>query len=102
MKVVATPKQKPIQDVNNNLRPISLTPVLTKLARDIAVDIYWKPAVMAKIDKRQFGTVPKSCTTHAHISMLHAWTENTDENESTTRVALLDFRQAFDLINDRT
>ena len=33
--------------------------------------------------------------------MLHAWTENTDGKGSTTRVALFDFRKAFDLINHR-
>ena len=60
-----------------------------------------KPAVIEKIDKRQFGTVPKSCTRHELISMLHAWTENTAGNGSTTRVALFDFRIAFDLINHR-
>ena len=65
------------------------------------MDIYLIPAVMEKIDKRQFETVPKSCTTHALISMLHAWTENTDGDGSTTRVALFDFRIAFDLINHR-
>ena len=99
--IVAIPKQKPIQDVNIHLRPISLTPVLSKLAEDFVVDIYLIPAVMEKIDKRQFETVPKSCTTHALISMLHAWTENTDGKGSTTRVALFDFRKAFDLINHR-
>ena len=91
--IVAIPKQKPIQDVNNHLRPISFTPVLSKLAEEFVVNIYLKPAVMEKIDKRQFGTVTKSCTTHALITMLHAWTENTDGNGSTTRVALFDFRK---------
>ena len=94
--IVAIPKS-----IYNHLRPISLTPVLSKLTEDFVVDIYLKPAVMDKIDKRQFGNVPKSCTTHALISMLHAWTENTAGNGSTTRVALFDFRKAFDLINHR-
>ena len=33
------------------------------------VNTYVKPAVLSKIDPRQFGTVPKSSTTHALISM---------------------------------
>ena len=97
--VVAIPKEKSIQDINDHLRPISLTPILSKLAEDFVVNRYLKPAVMARIDKRQFGTVPKSCTTHALISMLHTWTKNTDGNGSTTRVMLFDFRKAFDLID---
>ena len=55
--IVAIPKQKPIQDVNNNLCPISLTPILSKLEEDFVVDINLKPAVMEKIDKRQFGSL---------------------------------------------
>ncbi|CAB4012357.1 Hypothetical predicted protein, partial [Paramuricea clavata] len=91
--------EKSIQDINNHLRPISLTPILSKLAEDFVVNRYLKPAVMERIDKRQFGTVPKSCTTHALISMLHTWTKNTDGNGSTTCVMLFDFRKAFDLID---
>ena len=97
--VVAIPKEKSIQDINNHLQPISLTPILSKLAEDFVVNRYLKPAVMERIDKRQFGTVPKSCTTHALISMLHTWTKNTDGNGFTTRVMLFDFRKAFDLID---
>ena len=97
--VVAIPKEKSIQDINNHLRPISLTPILYKLAENFVVNRFLKPAVMERIDKRQFGTVPKSCTTHALISMLHTWTKNTDGNGSTTRVMLFDFRKAFDLID---
>ena len=69
--VVAIPKEKSIQDINNHLRPISLTPILSKLAEDFVVNRYLKTAVMERIEKRQFGTVHKSCTTHALISMLH-------------------------------
>ena len=90
--VVAIPKEKSIQDINNHLRPISLTPILSKLAEDFVVNRYLKPAVMERIEKSQFGTVPKSCTTHALISMLHTWTKNTDGNGSTTCVMLLSFR----------
>ena len=72
--IVGIPKQKYIQDVCKQcqLRPISLTLVLSKLAEDFVVDNYLKPAAMENIDKRQFGTVHKSCATHALISMLHA------------------------------
>ena len=51
------------------------------------------------IDPRQFGTIPKSSTTHALVNMTHNWLANTDGNGSTARVVLLDFRKAFDLID---
>jgi hypothetical protein len=97
--VVPIPKEKPIQDINRQLRPISLTSILSKLAEEFVVMTYVKPAVMEMIDSKQFGTVPDSCTTYALISMLHTWNKNTDGNGSTTRVMTFDFRKAFDLID---
>ena len=89
----------PIKDVNKHLRPISLTPSLSKIAEDYVVEEYVKPAVLKKIDPRQFGTIPNSCTTHALISMTHNWYAGTDGNGATARVVLFDFRKAFDLID---
>ena len=42
------------------------------------VDRYVKPAVLAKVDPRQFGTVPGSNTSEALVSMIHAWNSATD------------------------
>ena len=97
--VVPVPKQTPIKDVNKHLRPISLTPILSKIAEDYVVEEYVKPAVLKKIDSRQFGTIPNSCTTHALISMTHDWYAGTDGNGATARVVLFDFRKVFDLID---
>ena len=97
--VVPVPKQRPINDINKHLRPISLTPILSKLAEDHIVEKYVKPAVLQRIDPRQFGTIPKSSTTHALVNMTHNWLVNTDGNGATARVVLLDFRKAFDLID---
>ncbi|PFX34739.1 Transposon TX1 uncharacterized 149 kDa protein [Stylophora pistillata] len=95
--VVPLPKQTHVYDVNKHLRPISLTPVLSKLAEDFVVDRYVKPAVLAKADPRQFGTVPGSSTTEALISMTHAWYSATDG--ASVSVILFDFKKAFDLID---
>ena len=65
------------------------TPVLSKLAEDFAVDLYFKPAVLAKVDP----------TSEALVSMIHAWNSGTDGNEATMRVVLFDFKEAFDLID---
>ena len=54
--VVPVPKQRPVhaggswQDINKHLRPISLTPILSKIAEEYVVDTYVKPAVLSKID----------------------------------------------------
>ena len=83
--VFPVPKQKPVRDVSKHLRPISLTPILSKMSQDYVVGTYVKPAVLEWIDPQQFGAVPKSSTTCALISMLHSWLESTDRNGVTTR-----------------
>ena len=93
------PKEKPVQDINNHLRPISLTPVLSKVAEDFLVENHVKPVVLAKVDPRQFGTVPGSSTTEALVSMVHARNRAKDGNGAAVRVVLFDFRKAFDLID---
>ena len=97
--ITPLPKQSLVLDVNKHLRPISLTPILSKVAEDYVVEEYIKPAVLVKVDWNQFGTVPNSSTAHALISMLHTWYQTTDGNSSTVRVVLFDFKKAFDLID---
>ena len=97
--IVPVPKQRPIQDVNKHLRPISLTPILSKFAEDYVVHDFVMPAVLKKIDKRQYGTIPKSCSTHALVSMIHNWHVSSDGNSAAIRAVLFDFRKAFDLID---
>ena len=88
------PKQKPVREINKHLRPISLTPILSKMSEDYVVDTYVKPALLERIDSQQFGAVNKFSTTHALIS--HS---STDGNGTTTRAVLFDFGKAFDLID---
>ena len=63
------------------------------------METYVKPAVLKKIDQHQHGTIPKSSSTHAVISMMHKLYVSADGNGVTNRVVLFDFRKAFDLIN---
>ena len=89
--VLPVPKQTLIKDVNKHLRPISLMPILSKIADHYVVDEYVKPAILYKIDPQQFATIPNSCTTHALISMTHNWYAGTDGNGATAKVVLCDF-----------
>ena len=44
----------------------------------------------------EFGTIPKSSTTHALTSMLHIiWNKQTDVNGSAVRIVLFDFKKSF-------
>ena len=97
--VIPVPKQSPVEDVNNHLRPISLTPAISKVAEEFAVKLYVAPAVLEIIDPSQFGAIPKSSTVHALISMIHHWAQATDSTGAAVRVVLFDYKKAFDLID---
>ena len=71
-------KQKPAVDLNKYLRPISLTPCMSKVAEDFVVCQYVKPAVLSVLDGSQYGAVPKSSTTLALLEMIHHWSKDTD------------------------
>ena len=97
--VTPLPKKKLLLDLKKDLRPISLTPCVAKVAEGFIVDDYLKPAVMSVIDDSQNGAIPNSSTTMALISMLHDWSLGTDGNGATVRTILLDYRKAFDFID---
>ena len=94
--IAPVPKQRPIQDINKHHCPISLTPILSKIVEDDVVHDFVIPAVLKKINKRQYGTIPKSCTTHALVSMIHNWHVCSDGNSAVIRVVL--FEPEFDPI----
>ena len=48
--ITPIPKEKPVKDMSKQLRPISLTPVLSKLAEEFVVEKYIAPAVLSSID----------------------------------------------------
>ena len=95
------PKVKPVEDLKKHLRPISLTPCLSKVAEECVVVDYVKSAVLNVLDPSQYGAVPKSSTTQALIHMLHHWTKGCDGNGATVTVTLYDYKKAFDLIDHR-
>lgn len=76
--IIPIPKQKPITIINKHLRPISLTPTISKVAENFVVSRYIAPAVLKIIDPNQSGAIPKSSTTQALSSMVHQWAQATD------------------------
>ena len=95
------PKVKPVEDLKKQLRPISLTPCLSKVAEECVVHDYVKPAVLDVLDPSQYGAVPNSSTTQALIHMLHNWSKETDGNGATVRTIHFDDKKAFDFIDHR-
>ena len=85
--------------VENDIRPISLTPILAKVYESLVllkwVDICVKP----QIDDRQFGGMAGTCTTDVLVELLHKSYEATDVTGNFVRVLFLDYRKALDVIN---
>ena len=71
------------------------------MAEDFVVENRVKPAILAKVDPRQFGTVPGISTTEVLVNMVHAWNGATEGNGAVVRVVLFDFRKAFDPIDHK-
>ena len=67
--VTPFPKKKPVVEIKKELRPISLTPSISKAAEEFVVDGFVKPAVMNILDDNQYGAIPNSSSTMALISM---------------------------------
>ena len=97
--IMPVPKQSPVQDVNNHVRPISLTPAISKVAEEFVMKLYIAPAILQIIDPSQFGVIPKSSTAHTLISMIHNWAQTTDATGAAVRIVLFDYKKAFDLID---
>ena len=95
-------KVKPVTIITKHIRPISLTPALSKLAEEFVVSKYIGLAVLELIDPNQFGAIPKSSTLHALILMVHTLAQATDGTGSAVRVVLLDYRNAFDIVDHKT
>lgn len=97
-EVISIPKNNVIKDVEHDLRPISLTPILSK-----TIERFVSNWIMAQInhliDRRQFGALRGRSTTHALVSLFHHLYSLSEQPDKCVRILLLDFSKAFDRIN---
>ena len=96
--VIPVPKNKVPSDITKDLRPISLTATLSKTCERFVAD-WLMELIGEKIDKRQFGSLKNSSTTHALLSLLHPSLNETYVSKNAVRIFLLDFSKAFDHID---
>ena len=99
--VIPVPKVNPPNTIEKDVRPISLTPIASKTLESIIVNMV-NDKIEENINSNQFGGMGGASTTDALVEMNHIWSEATDKLDHYVRVALLDFRKAFDLINHNT
>ena len=80
------------------LRPISLTSVLSKVQELYAVE-WILEAVQEEISVSPFGGLVVSSAVLVLVYLGHNWYKNMDSMGKVVRVSLLDSRKAYDLIN---
>ena len=86
------PKGKQASDINKDLRPISFTSALCKVAVDTIIKHDLKLAIMARLDCNHFGFIAGSNTTVALIASVYRWSETVDKRAD---VCATDYRKAF-------
>ena len=93
-------KVKNPSDIKTDIRPISLTAIISKslessMGHRILIEIG------KKLDPHQFGGIKGSSTTHALTDLMHLWHKTVHACQS-VNIIFLDFYKAFDLIDHTT
>ena len=95
--VVLIPKSNPLRSIESDLRPISLTPVLSNQLESF-VGSWILETISFKIDVNQYGGLRGTSTTHALVDLLQNW-HNIIHTDETVRILYVEFRKAFDSVN---
>ena len=82
------PKTNPPAAIDRDLRPISLTPTLSKVLESF-IGQWILDDLQGKIDNRQYGALKGKSTTHELVDILHHW-HMALENNSTVRIVFID------------
>ena len=95
--VVPVPKSNPPRTIEDDLRPISLTPTLAKhLEWFVGQELL--SFVSDKLDAQQFGALNGRSTTHALVDIVHNWNAALDAGSS-VRAVFVDYAKAFDHVD---
>ncbi|XP_071948970.1 uncharacterized protein [Antedon mediterranea] len=93
----------PIPKVNsvkslNDLRPISLTPILARVFESFLVK-WIVEDINISLDSRQFGSRKKSSTSHYLISLIDSVLKDLECGGTYVNLCAIDFTKAFDLVD---
>ena len=82
-----------------DLRPISVTPILSRLVEKIVVKKYLLPLMDNEQMVDRFAFKPTGSTTAALVELLHLVHTMFDQGNDYVRCILIDFSKAFDVVN---
>ena len=95
--VLPMPKVHPPTCIESDIRPISLTPTVSKILESI-IGNWILEIVDSQLDDHQFGGLKGRSTTHALVDMLHHWNKALDDGHS-MRILFIDYAKAFDHVD---
>jgi len=98
--VIPIPKVHQSTSVKFDLRPISLTPTISKQLEAI-VGEWILSRVRSKLDQRHYGSLKGRSTTLAPADILHHWSKALDERKS-VRALFVDYAKVFDHVDHGT
>ena len=98
---IVTPVPKVSHPVSpGEFRPISVTPILSRITEKLIVKSWLYPAIPLQYLGDQYGFRPTGSTTAALIDIFHSVTRML-EHSSYVRALLIDFSKAFDIVDHR-
>ena len=86
------------KSADDDLRPISLTSVLSKILERF-IYRWLLSSIHPHIDPYQYGNIKNCSTTHQLIHLIHHWLAETDKPGNLIRSCMIDFSKAFDRID---
>ena len=95
--MIPVQKSHPPQVIETDLRPISLTPTLSKLFESF-IGAWILQRIEHKLGVNQYGALKGRSTTHALVDIVHHWHKVVDEGQS-VRAVFIDFAKAFDHVD---
>jgi len=97
-RIVPVPKCSPVHDIESDVRPISITCPVAKVA-EVFISRMFDEFYDDVGDADQFGSVAGRSTTLALIKLCHVIFEASDDSTNMIRILFIDFSRAFDLID---
>ena len=97
-RVTPIPKSKPKRNIENDIRPISVTCSVSRVAEHFVSKIF-DDHFDDVLDDNQFGTTKGRSTTLALIKFSHELLLAADDHQTIIKVLFIDFRKAFEMID---
>ena len=97
-RITAIPKTTPARHIEKDIRPISITCPIAKVAESFMSHCF-NEHFGALLDENQFGSTRNRSTTLALIKFANFLFESSDDCMNFVRVLFIDFSKAFDIID---